>query len=62
LMAISMDAYGHLVGYQQECFRATRTALGEGAFTTAYGHGLVMPTEDAVAYALRTGPVDDPGT
>ena len=61
LMAISMDAYGHLVSYQQECLRATRAALGEAAFDTAYDRGMAMSTEDAVAYALRTDPVVDPG-
>jgi non-specific serine/threonine protein kinase len=61
LMAIGMDAYGHLVSYQQECLRATRAALGEAAFGTAYERGMAMSTEDAVAYALRTDPVVDPG-
>ena len=60
-MAIGMDAYGHLVSYQQECLRATRAALGEAAFGTAYDRGMAMSTEDAVAYALRTDPVVDPG-
>jgi predicted ATPase len=61
LMAISMDAYGHLVGYQQECLRATRAALGEVAFGTAFDRGMAMSTKDAVAYALRADLVIDPG-
>ena len=59
-MAISMDAYGHLVGYQQECLRATRAALGQVAFGTAFDRGMAMSTKDAVAYALRADLVVDP--
>jgi predicted ATPase/DNA-binding NarL/FixJ family response regulator len=55
-MATTLDGYGHLVGFEQDCERQARQALGETAFRTAYHRGLELPAEDAIAYALKQPP------
>ena len=52
----TLDGYGHLVGFQRDCERQARQALGETAFQAAYHRGLEMPAEDALAYALQQPP------
>ena len=53
-MAMNLDSFAHLVGFQQECYRVTREALGEPAFQAAYDEGMTLPAEDALAFALQT--------
>ena len=55
-MGTTLDGYGHLVGFQRDCQRQARQALGETAFQAAYHRGLEMPAEDALAYALQQPP------
>jgi predicted ATPase/DNA-binding CsgD family transcriptional regulator len=55
-MATTLDGHGHLVGFQRDCERQARQALGETAFRTAYHRGLELPAEDAIAYALKQPP------
>jgi DNA-binding NarL/FixJ family response regulator len=45
-----------LAGFQRDCERQARQALGEAAFQAAYHRGLQLPAGDAVAYALRQPP------
>ena len=52
-MATTLDGHQHLVGFQRDCYRQSRQALGEQAFRAAYEHGLELPAEDALAYALQ---------
>jgi non-specific serine/threonine protein kinase len=52
-MAMNLDGFQHLVGYQRDCQRRTRQALGEKAFQAAHHSGMTLPPEDAIAYALR---------
>ena len=42
-----------MAGYQRDCERQARQALGEQAFQAAYHRGLQLPAEDALAYALQ---------
>ena len=58
-MGTTLDSHQHLVGYQRDCERQARQALGETAFQAAYHRGLDLPAEDAVAYALQQ-PRDKP--
>ncbi len=55
-MVTTLDGHGHLVGFQRDCERQARQALGETAFRTAYHRGLELPAQDAIAYALRQPP------
>jgi predicted ATPase/DNA-binding NarL/FixJ family response regulator len=59
-MGTSLDGFEHLVGYQRDCERQARQALGETAFQAAYRHGLGLPAEDAVACALQQPPDKPP--
>ena len=59
-MGTTLDGYGHLVGFQRDCERQTRQALGEQAFQAAFHRGLEMPAEDALAYALQQPPEEPP--
>ena len=59
-MGTTLDGYGHLVGFQRDCQRQARQALGETAFQAAYHRGLEMPAEDALAYALQQPPEEPP--
>ena len=52
-MAMDMDGYLHLVGFQRDCYLRTREALGEAAFQVAYDHGTALADKDAVAFALQ---------
>ena len=52
-MAVTLDGVEHLAGYQRDCYRQTRQALGEQAFQAAYARGLELPAEDTFAYALQ---------
>ena len=52
-MGTTLDGYQHLVGYQRDCERQARQALGETAFQDAYHRGLALRMEDAVAYARQ---------
>jgi predicted ATPase/DNA-binding NarL/FixJ family response regulator len=72
-MAVTLDGVQHLAQYQRDCYRQTRQALGEQAFTAAYTRGLELPAEDAFGYALQQSPASvgpampaptapDPGT
>jgi non-specific serine/threonine protein kinase len=55
-MAVTLDGVQHLAGYQRDCYRQTRQALGEQAFQAAYTRGLELPAEDAFAYAVQQSP------
>jgi DNA-binding NarL/FixJ family response regulator len=57
-MGTSLDGFEHLVGFQRDCERQARQALGERAFQAAYHRGLTLPAADAVAYALQQVPVE----
>jgi hypothetical protein len=50
---MTLDGFEHLAGYHRDCYRQTRQALAEQAFQAAYHHGLGLPAEDALAYALQ---------
>jgi DNA-binding CsgD family transcriptional regulator len=50
----------HLAGFQRDCERQARQALGETAFQAAYHRGLELPAEDALAYALQQPPEEPP--
>ena len=49
----TLDGQQHLTGFQRDCYRQTRQALGEQAFQAAYDRGLGLPAGDAFAYALQ---------
>ena len=55
-MGTTLDGYHHLAGFQRDCERQARQALGEAAFQAACHRGLDLPAEDAVAYALQQPP------
>jgi non-specific serine/threonine protein kinase len=59
-MGTTLDGYGHLVGFQRDCERQARQALGQTAFQAAFHRGLEMPAEDALAYALQQPPQEPP--
>jgi predicted ATPase/DNA-binding CsgD family transcriptional regulator len=59
-MGTTLDGYGHLVGFQRDCERQARQALGETSFQAAYHRGLELPAEDALAYALQEPPEEPP--
>jgi predicted ATPase len=58
-MAMTLDGYQPLAGFQRDCERQARQALGEPAFRAAYRRGLELPAEGALAYALQQ-PSDKP--
>jgi len=49
----TMDGFEPVVACHQDCEQQARQALGEKEFQAAYGRGLELPAEDAVAYALQ---------
>ena len=49
----TLDSNQPMAGYQRDCERQARQALGEMAFQAAYHRGLQLPAEDALAYALQ---------
>jgi non-specific serine/threonine protein kinase len=55
-MGTTLEAYGHLVGFQRDCEHQARQALGDQAFRAAYTRGLELPAEDALAYATHQPP------
>ena len=59
-MGTSLDGYQHLAGYQRDCERQARQALGEAAFQAAYHRGLQLPAADVLAYALQQPPEKPP--
>ena len=59
-MGTTLDGYRHLAGYQRDCERQARQALGETAFQAACHRGLDLPAEDAIAYALQQLPEKPP--
>ena len=59
-MGTTLDGYHHLAGFQRDCERQARQALGEAAFQAACHRGLDLPAEDAVAYALQQPPEKPP--
>ena len=59
-MGTTLDGYQPLAGFQRDCERQARQALGEAAFRAAWHRGLDLPTEDAVAYALQQPPDKPP--
>ena len=60
-MGTTLDGYQPLAGYQRDCERQARQALGETAFQAACHRGLDLPAEDVLAYALQQPP-DKPPT
>ncbi len=47
-----ITAYWFMVGYHDACERQIRDALGDAAFTDAFGQGQALTYDDAIAYAL----------
>jgi predicted ATPase/DNA-binding NarL/FixJ family response regulator len=60
-MAVTLDSNELLAGCRRDCERQARQALGETAFEAAYRHGLELPVDDAVAYALPQPSTKPPG-
>jgi ATP/maltotriose-dependent transcriptional regulator MalT len=56
----ALDGFEHLVGFQRDCERQARQALGETAFQAAYHRGLQLPAADVLAYALQQPPEKPP--
>ena len=59
-MGTTLDGYRHLAGFQRDCERQARQALGETAFQAACHRGLDLPAEDVLAYALQQPPDKPP--
>ena len=59
-MGTTLDGNQPLAGYQRDCERQARQALGETAFQAACHRGLDLPAEDAIAYALQQPPEKPP--
>ncbi|MCO5997374.1 ATP-binding protein [Actinoallomurus rhizosphaericola] len=60
----SLSGLGHLAGPHARCEERLRTALGDEAFTAAYGTGSRLGVEGAIAHALgaeAAGGFEDPG-
>jgi predicted ATPase/DNA-binding CsgD family transcriptional regulator len=55
-MAVTVDDYQQRAGYQRDCERQARQALGETAFQAAYKRGLALPVDKAIGYALPQSP------
>ena len=49
----TLDSNQPMAGFQRDCERQARQALGQMAFRAAYHRGLQLPAEDALAYALQ---------
>ena len=59
-LGTTLDSNQPMAGYQRDCERQARQALGEQAFPAAYHRGLQLPAEDALAYALQQPPDKPP--
>jgi DNA-binding CsgD family transcriptional regulator len=59
-MGMSLDSHQPMAGYQRDCERQARQALGEAAFQAAYHRGLHLPAADVLAYALQQPPAKPP--
>ena len=59
-MGTTLDGNQPLAGYQRDCERQARQALGEAAFQAAYHRGLELPAADVLAYALQQPPEKPP--
>ena len=59
-MGTTLDGFQPLAGYQRDCERQARQALGEAAFQAAYRRGLDLPADDTVGYALQQPPEKPP--
>jgi predicted ATPase/DNA-binding NarL/FixJ family response regulator len=59
-MGTSLDGFEHLTGFQRDCERQARQALGEAAFRAAYHRGVDLPAADVLAYALQQPPDKPP--
>jgi tetratricopeptide (TPR) repeat protein len=60
-VAKAMLRQGDRIGYRHD-LAATRARLGEASFTAAWAEGQAMTVEQAVAYALEAGAVEDGAT
>jgi predicted ATPase/DNA-binding NarL/FixJ family response regulator len=49
----SITAFKHLIDHHDACERQTREALGDSAFTDAFGHGQTLTLDEVLAYALE---------
>jgi len=56
----TLDGNQPLAGYQRDCERLARQALGEAAFQAAYHCGLDLPAGDVLACALQQPPDKPP--
>jgi hypothetical protein len=60
---MGMRAFARSADYQrtdyEDVLAATRAALGDEAFASAWAEGRMMTVEDAVAYALANAAVDE---
>jgi predicted ATPase/DNA-binding CsgD family transcriptional regulator len=59
-MGMSLDSHRPMAGYQRDCERQARQALGEAAFQAAYHRGRELPAADVLAYALQQPPEKPP--
>ena len=59
-MGTSLDGFEHLAGFQRDCERQARQALGEAAFQAAYHRGVQLPAADVLGYALQQPPDKPP--
>jgi predicted ATPase/DNA-binding NarL/FixJ family response regulator len=59
-MGTTLDSYQPMAGYERDCERQARQALGEAAFEAAYQRGLELLAEDVLAYALQQPPAKPP--
>ena len=57
---LPLDGFEHLAGFQRDCERQARQALGEAAFQAACHRGLELPAADVLAYALQQPPAKPP--
>ena len=59
-MGTTLDGNQPMAGYQRDCERQARQALGEAAFQAAYHRGLDLPAADVLGYALQQPPEKPP--
>ena len=59
-MGMSLDSHRPMAGYQRDCERQARQALGEAAFQAAYHRGRELPAADVLAYAQQQPPAKPP--
>ena len=59
-MGMSLDSHQPMAGYQRDCERQARQALGEAAFQAAYHRGEELSAADVLAYALQQPPEKPP--